>query len=53
MEDLKIYGISFFALMTSMSTVNPVLQAIVLTLTIVYTAIGIYKRLKNKNNEST
>jgi len=49
MEDLKIYGINVIALATSMTSANPVLQTLVLLLSIIYTVIGIYKRLKNNN----
>ncbi len=49
MEDLKIYGINAVALATSMTSANPVLQTLVLLLSIIYTVIGIYKRLKNNN----
>ena len=49
MEDLKIYGINALALATSMTSANPVLQTLVLLLSIIYTVIGIYKRLKNNN----
>ncbi len=46
LEDLKIYGLAMFALATSISSANPMLQTVVLLLSILYTAIGIYKRLK-------
>jgi hypothetical protein len=46
MEDLKIYGFSAIALLTSVSPINPLLQTALLILSIIYTAIGIYKRLK-------
>ena len=49
MEDLKIYGINAVALATSMTSANPVLQTIVLLLSIIYTIIGIFKRLKKNN----
>jgi len=48
-EDLKIYSINFIALATSMTSVTPVLQTFVLLLSIIYTVIGIYKRLKKEN----
>ena len=50
MEDMRIYALSAFALVTSMSPINPILQTIVLVLTIVYTSMGIYKRIKVKND---
>jgi|SaaInlV_125m_DNA_1040241.scaffolds.fasta_scaffold217384_2 hypothetical protein len=53
MEDIKLYGLSAFALMTSMSSINPILQTVVLGLTIIYTIIKIYQRLNNNDNESS
>lgn len=47
--DLKIYGLNFTALFASSDMalgINPMLQTIVLSLTIIYTAINIYKKLK-------
>lgn len=49
--DLKIYGLNITALFASSSfasNLNPMLQTIVLVLTIIYTAINIFKRLKKK-----
>lgn len=49
MTDLKIYGINFTALLASspmVNGVNPILQTIVLVLTIGYTIINIYQKLK-------
>tara|TARA_A200000159_G_C7055513_1_gene228056 strand:+ start:309 stop:470 length:162 start_codon:yes stop_codon:yes gene_type:complete len=49
--DLKIYGLNFTALFASspmMTGINPMLQTIVLVLTIAYTGINIYFKLKNK-----
>lgn len=50
MTDLKIYGLNITALFASSEMahgLNPVLQTIVLLLTIIYTGINIYKKLKN------
>ena len=46
MTDLQVYGLNIFALIISMSPITEYLQIIVLLLTIVYTCIGIYKKLK-------
>jgi hypothetical protein len=49
MTDLKIYGINIAALITSspmVSGINPTLQTIVLLLTIGYTCINIYQKIK-------
>lgn len=47
MTDLKIYGLNIFAIVASLITeINPVLQTLVLILTIVYTSINIFKKLK-------
>lgn len=49
MTDLKIYGINITALIASspmVNGINPVLQTIVLLLTIGYTCINIYQKLK-------
>ena len=46
MQDLKIYGLSASAvLFSAVSEINPVLQTFVLILSLVYTAIGIYKQI--------
>ena len=48
MTDLKIYGLNITALFASsemMSGINPLLQTIVLLLTIIYTGINIYKKI--------
>lgn len=51
MEDLRVYSLNFFAIFISaFETLNPYLQSIVLLLTIIYTAMGIFNRFKNKNN---
>jgi hypothetical protein len=53
MTDLKIYGINITALFASSpmaNGINPFLQTIVLLLTIIYTGINIYKKLKNGEN---
>jgi hypothetical protein len=49
MTDLKIYGINITALLASspiVEGINPLLQTIVLLLTIVYTATNIYAKFK-------
>jgi len=46
MENLKIYGLNIGALAFSLTEINPLLQTVVLVLTIGYTAINIYKQLK-------
>jgi len=46
MQDLKIYGLSVGAvLFSSVNELNPILQTLVLMLSLVYTAIGIYKQI--------
>lgn len=45
MQDLKIYGLNIGAVVFSaINEINPVLQTMVLILTIIYTAINIYKQ---------
>jgi hypothetical protein len=45
MENLKIYGINIGAMIFSaVNEFNPILQSIVLVLTIIYTAVNIYKQ---------
>lgn len=49
MTDLKIYGINITALLASspiVEGINPILQTLVLLLTIGYTSINIYQKLK-------
>lgn len=46
MEDLKIYSLTAVALAFSISSINPILQAVSLLLAIVYTIISISKKLK-------
>ena len=47
MQDLKIYGISLGGITFSiMPDINPMLQTVVLLLTIVYTVICITQKLK-------
>ncbi len=49
MQDLKIYGISVGGITFSIiPDINPILQTVVLLLTIVYTLIGIKNKLNNK-----
>ena len=49
MQDLRIYGISLGGITFSiMPDINPILQTVVLLLTIVYTLIGIKNKLNNK-----
>lgn len=53
MTDLKIYGLNITALFASSSFavgINPLLQTIVLILTIIYTGINIYKRICDGKN---
>jgi len=46
MQDLKIYGLNIGAMLFSfVNEFNPILQTIVLILTIIYTSINIYKKL--------
>ena len=45
MQDLKIYGLNIGAMLFSaVNEFNPILQTIVLVLTIIYTALNIYKQ---------
>ena len=45
MQDLKIYGLNIGAMLFSVvNEINPILQTIVLILTIIYTSINIYKK---------
>lgn len=45
MQDLKIYGLNIGAMLFSVvNEFNPILQTIVLILTIIYTSINIYKK---------
>jgi hypothetical protein len=46
MEDLKIYFVNAGAIIFSLTNIDPGLQTTVLILSIIYTSIGIYKRLK-------
>lgn len=47
MDELKIFGLNIGALLVSiMPNLNPVLQTIVLILTIVYTVLMIIKKAK-------
>ena len=51
--DLKIYGLNFTALFASSEMavgINPMLQTIVLLLTIIYTGINIYKKIFDGRN---
>ena len=51
--DLKIYGLNITALVASSSVadgINPALQTAVILLTIIYTCINIYKKLRNGEN---
>jgi len=50
MTDLKIYGLNITALFASsplVNGINPMLQTIVLLLTIIYTGINIFNKIKN------
>tara|TARA_E500000331_G_scaffold52509_1_gene45885 strand:+ start:258 stop:416 length:159 start_codon:yes stop_codon:yes gene_type:complete len=52
MNDLKIYGINVGAVIFSaMPNINPTLQTIVLIMTIVYTGMNIYIKLKDRNKK--
>jgi hypothetical protein len=47
-ENLKIYGINFITLALSITdSVNPFLQTILLSVSIVYTGIKIFKNLND------
>ena len=46
MGDLKIYGINMGAIFLSLSDVTPILQALVLVATLIYTVINITQKLK-------
>ena len=48
-QELKVYGINLMALFTTSMKLNETLQTIVLSLTIIYTAINIVKQIKNGN----
>ncbi len=49
MQDLRIYGISLGGFTFSrMPDINPLLQTVVLVLTIIYTIIGIKNKLNQK-----
>jgi len=53
MTDLKIYGLNITALFASSEWaggINPLLQTIVLLLTIIYTGINIYKKICDGRN---
>ena len=52
MNDLKNYGINVGAVaFSAMPNINPVLQTVVLVMTIVYTGMNIYIKLKNKKEK--
>jgi hypothetical protein len=45
MQDLKLYGLNIGAMLFSVvNEFNPILQTVVLILTIIYTAVNIYKQ---------
>jgi len=46
MENLKIYGLNIGALAFSLTEINPILQTVVLVLTIAYTITKIYREIK-------
>jgi len=47
LQDLRIYGLNLGAIMFStVNNINPVLQTVVLVLTIIYTLTKIYKQIK-------
>ena len=50
MQDLRIYGLNIGAIIFSaISDINPVLQTVVLGLTIIYTSIKIHNLLNGKD----
>ena len=50
MQDLRIYGLNIGAIIFSaISDINPVLQTLVLALTVIYTSIKIYKLLNGED----
>jgi|TARA_B100000212_G_scaffold7669_2_gene5789 hypothetical protein len=52
MNDLKIYGINVGAVaFSAMPNINPVLQTVVLVMTIVYTGMNIYIKLKDRKEK--
>ena len=52
MSDLKIYGINVGAVaFSAMPNINPTLQTIVLIMTILYTGMNIYIKLKDRNKK--
>ena len=52
MNDLKIYGINVGAVVFSvMPNINPALQTVVLVMTILYTGMNIYMKLKDRNKK--
>lgn len=52
MSDLKIYGINVGAVVFSaLPNINPTLQTIVLVMTIIYTGMNIYIKLKDRSEK--
>ncbi len=52
LNDLKIYGINVGAVAFSvMPNINPALQTVVLIMTILYTGMNIYIKLKDRNKK--
>lgn len=52
MNDLKIYGINVGAVaFSAIPNINPALQTIVLVMTIIYTGMNIYIKLKDRNKK--
>lgn len=50
MQDLRIYGLNIGAIIFSaISNINPVLQTVVLGLTIIYTSIKIHNLLNGRD----
>ena len=45
MNDLKLYVLNVFALLVSLTEIEPLLQVVSLSLAIIYTLISIYKKL--------
>jgi hypothetical protein len=52
MSDLKIYGINVGAVaFSALPNINPTLQTVVLVMTIIYTGMNIYIKLKDRNKK--
>jgi len=52
MNDLKIYGINVGAVaFSALPNINPTLQTVVLVMTIIYTGMNIYMKLKDRDKQ--